>query len=129
MRGQRPLDLALEPEDDTITVVGHEGDLARLTGLEAHGGTCRDIQPHAVGRLAVEGERLVGLEEMVVGADLHRAVARVSYSQRDGAAPDVQFDIAGGGSQFTWDHGGSWGSGGAGSGPAAPTLRRSDCGR
>ena len=52
-------------------------NLLGLARLEAHGRSRREIEPHAVGRLAVEDQGPVDLEKMEMGADLDRPVARV----------------------------------------------------
>ena len=53
------------------------------TGFEAHRGACRDVEPVAVGGGAVELERGVGLRQVHVAADLHRAVAGVDDIHRE----------------------------------------------
>ena len=47
-----------------------------LARLEAHGGAGRNVQAHAERSGAVEFERLVDLEEMIMRADLDRAGRR-----------------------------------------------------
>ena len=47
------------------------------TGFEAHRGAGRDVEPVTVGGIPVELQRGVGLRQMHVAADLHRAVAGV----------------------------------------------------
>src|SRR5258708_34975559 len=72
-----------------------ERDVARLPGLEAPRGAGRDVEPHAARLFAVELERRVGLEEVVVRADLDRPVAGVRHRQRHGLAAGVDRDVAG----------------------------------
>ena len=54
-----------------------ERDGSRLAGLEAHGGAGRDVEAHAVGGAAVEVERAVRFDEVIVAADLDRTIAAV----------------------------------------------------
>ena len=75
-----------------------------LSGLEAHGGAGRDVQTKTVGRRPIEGERFVGLVEVVVRADLDRPVAGVGHFDADRAAAGVQLDLAGGGLDLSWNH-------------------------
>ena len=51
--------------------------VARLARLEAHRGAGGDVEPHAARLLAVELQRRIGFEEMIVRADLDRPVAGV----------------------------------------------------
>src|SRR5918992_5941450 len=74
-RVERAHDGAVEAEDPAQPGNRYELDLARLPGLEADRGAGRDVEAHAVGPLALEGERRVGLEEVIVRADLDRPVA------------------------------------------------------
>ena len=52
-------------------------DVERDSGLEAHGGSGGHVEAMAACRLTVEGERRVGLGEVVVRSDLDRPVAGV----------------------------------------------------
>ena len=47
------------------------------SGFEAHRGAGGDVEPVAVGGIAVELQCGVGLRQVHVAADLHRAVAGV----------------------------------------------------
>src|SRR5919106_524989 len=87
--------------DQTIEAAGparagdrHELDLARLPGLEAHRRAGRDVEATAARSLALELERGVGLEEMVVRADLNRAVAGIRHLQGDRGAVGIESDLA-----------------------------------
>src|SRR5262249_38790409 len=73
----------------------HQRDLARLTGLEAHRRAGPHIGPHAARLLAIEPERRIGLEEMIMRADLNGPVARVSDRERRGLAARVERKVAG----------------------------------
>src|SRR6267378_1004071 len=85
-----------------VVEAGHRGRPAQLhqryrllhPGLEAHRVPGGDVEPHAERLRAVEGERLVGLEEVEVAGDLDRAIAGVEDLQGDLRAPLVQLDVA-----------------------------------
>src|SRR5215470_839246 len=68
--------------------------VARLPGLEPHRRASRNVEPHAARLPAVERQRRVGLEEMIVRADLDRPVAGVSNRQHHGLAAGVERDLA-----------------------------------
>src|SRR6185503_11688197 len=78
---------------------------ARLAGLEAHRGARRDVEPAAVGLLAVELERGVGLVKVVMRADLDRAVARVLHRERNRLPALVELDVARCGLDLAGNHG------------------------
>ena len=44
----------VETVHHAVSGVGHQGDLALLARLEAHGGAGGDVQAQAAGRIAVE---------------------------------------------------------------------------
>src|SRR3954466_5266639 len=58
--------------------------------LEAHRGTGRDVEALAVSELSVELQRGVGLNEVVVAAYLHGAVAEVGHGDLRGRASCVE---------------------------------------
>src|SRR6056297_3077144 len=87
-------DLLVEAPDLALAAVGNEGDLAALAGLEADGRARRDVEPHAAGLVTVEGEGLVGLEEVVVAADLDRPVAGIGDLEGDGGLALVEDEVA-----------------------------------
>src|SRR5690606_34524860 len=68
--------------------------LLAFARLEPHGGAGRDIEMHAESSRAVEIERRIGLEEMIMAADLHRPVAGIDDLERCRAAAGMQFDFA-----------------------------------
>jgi hypothetical protein len=84
----------VEAEHRALAGQHHQRDLARLAGLEAHGGAGGDVEAEALGAVAVELQRRVGLIEMVVAADLDRAVAGVGDAERHGLALLVERDLA-----------------------------------
>ena len=61
-------------------------------------------RPHAAGFLAVEFQRRIGLEEMVVRTDLDRAVAGVGDGERHGLAAGIELDLAVLDEEFAGDH-------------------------
>src|SRR5260370_27527695 len=93
----KSVDHALARERDQLHVAG-------LAGLEAHRGAGGDIEPHAARLLAVELQRRIGLEEMVVRADLDRPVAGIGDRQRHRLAAGVELDFAVLDEEFTGDH-------------------------
>jgi len=68
--------------------------VAGLAGLEADGGAGGNVEAHAAGLFAIEFQRRVGLEEMVVRADLDRAVTSVGHRKCHRLAAGVEFDLA-----------------------------------
>src|SRR5215471_7208732 len=94
----KTVDRALAGERD-------QRDLAGLPGLEAHRGARRDVEPHAARLLAIELQRRIGIEEMIVRADLDRPVAGVGDGERHGLATGVEGDLAGLDEQLARDHG------------------------
>src|SRR5258707_11478637 len=98
---QLALHLAAETIDHALTRECHEMHVAGLAGLETHRGAGGDVEAHAAGLFAVELQRRVGLEEMVVRADLDRTVAGVGDRQRHRLATGVEFDFAVLDKQFT----------------------------
>src|SRR6185312_762895 len=110
--GDRP-QLARDPGLEAVALarseIGRQPHRARLAGLEAHRRAGSDVEPHALGALAVELQRLVGLEEMVVAADLDRPVTGVGDLDRDRIAllVLVEFELALRREDLTGLHGGS----------------------
>src|SRR5690348_15531966 len=106
---QLAADLGVEPVDRPRARVGDERDVARLPRLEPHRRPGRDVEPHAARLATVELQRLVGLEEVVVRADLDRPLAGVGDLERDGRAALVEEDVALRGDDLAGDHRiGSW---------------------
>src|SRR5258708_33589039 len=93
----KPVDHALAGERD-------ERDLARLSRFEAHRGAGGDIKPHAARLLAIEFQCRIGLEEMVVRADLNRPVPPIGDRQRHRLAAGIELDLALLDEHFTGDH-------------------------
>src|SRR5215208_7638076 len=69
-KSQLPHHLTAKPIDDAFSGERHQFHLACLSWLEPHRGAGGDVEPHAARLLAVELQRRVGLEEMIVRADL-----------------------------------------------------------
>src|SRR3954468_7109628 len=101
---QLAADLGVEPVDGPRARVGNERDVARLPRLEPHRRPGRDVEPHAARLAAVEAQGLVGLEEVVVRADLDRPVAGVGDLEGDGRAALVQEDVAVRGDDLAGNH-------------------------
>src|SRR6202035_5306487 len=87
-------DVLAEAIDGALAGDGDQRNVARLPRLEAHRSPGRNVEPHAARLLAVEAQRRVGFEEVVMRADLDRPVAGIGDRQRHGAAALVQFDVA-----------------------------------
>src|SRR6516165_3305087 len=82
----------------------HEIDVARLPGLETNRRSRWNIEPHAARFLAIELQRRVGFEKMVMGSDLNRPVAGVRDGERKALAAFVQLDLALFDEKFAGDH-------------------------
>src|SRR5262249_37515994 len=68
-------------------------NVARLARLKTNGSSRRNVEPHTARLLAVELQRRICFEEMIVRADLNRPVAGVCDRQRDSLAALVEFNI------------------------------------
>ena len=86
-------DQAVEPVDHAPAAVGDQLDVLDVAGLEPDRRAAGQVQPHAVGLLAVEDQRRIGLEEVVMGADLDGTVAGVVDAERHDGAAGVQLDV------------------------------------
>src|SRR5262249_17622663 len=71
-----------------------EDDGLGLTRLEAHRRPRGDIEAFAGGGGAVELQARIRFAEVVMAADLHRAVAHVGDVDRHAGAAGVEFDLA-----------------------------------
>src|SRR5271169_2074791 len=87
--------LLAETVDLAFAGDGDQAHDAALAGLEANRGSGRDVEPEALRLPAIELERRVGLEEMIVRADLDRPVAGIGDLDRHRFAPLVHGDVAG----------------------------------
>src|SRR3954468_19459263 len=103
-KSQLSHDLTAKAVDDALAGERHDLDIARLSRLEPHGGAGRDIEPHAASLLAVELQRRIGLEEMIVRADLDRTVACVGNRQRRRLAAGIELNLAVLDEEFTGNH-------------------------
>src|SRR5438045_7108660 len=92
--------------DDAVAGEGHEVHRPGLPGLEADRRAGRDVEAKAAGLLPVEHQRRVGLEEMIVAADLHRPVAEIGDAHLESLPAGIELDLAGGRHHFAWDHAG-----------------------
>ena len=83
---------------------GDEFHGAAVSGLEADGRACRNIQAHAVGRLALEDQIPVHLEEMAVRTDLHGTVSGVGDLQTTRGAARIELEVRVRQKVFARDH-------------------------
>src|SRR5580704_11223544 len=83
-----------ESEDLARAGKWNERHVAGLARLEAHRGAGRDVEAHAAGLLALEPQGRIGLEEMVVAADLDGPVARIGDRDRHGLAAGIEREVA-----------------------------------
>src|SRR5882757_5132790 len=104
MASQLPHHVPAKAVDDALACQRDELHITGLAGLEAHRGAGGDIEPHAAGLVSVEFQGRIGFEEVVVRADLDRAVAGVRYRQRHSLAAGVEFDLAVLDEEFAGDH-------------------------
>src|ERR1700690_2937276 len=96
----------LLPEAVHHALAGHsdQRDIARLSWLEAHGSPRRDIEPHTARSVAIELQRRIGFEKVVVRTDLDGPIAGIGDGQRDGTTALVDLDFAGLDEHFAGNH-------------------------
>src|SRR5262249_41864376 len=97
--------LLIESRHNPLPAIRHQRHAARLPRLEADGCARGDVEAHAAGTLAVEGEGRVRLVEMIVRADLDRPVAGIGDLDRHRRLAGVQRDLAGRRQDFARYHG------------------------
>src|SRR5690348_11907132 len=97
-------DLVVEAVDDALAGIGDEAHRARLARLEAHRRAGGNVEAAAARAVPVEAERGVGLEEMVMRADLDRPVAGIGDLDLDRCPAGIELDLAGLRDDFTGDH-------------------------
>src|SRR5260370_15145324 len=102
---QWPHHLLAEAIDFPVPREGDQRHLPALPRLEPHRGAGRDVEAHAAGFLAVELQRRIGLEEMIMRADLDRPVARVDDRELPARPAGISNDLAALGDDFAGDHG------------------------
>mmetsp|Transcript_9643 Transcript_9643/g.23802 ORF Transcript_9643/g.23802 Transcript_9643/m.23802 type:complete len:491 (-) Transcript_9643:545-2017(-) len=73
---------------------GNQRHGSRLPRLEAHRRTGGNVEPHSEAELAVEGQQRVGLDEVVVAANLDGAIPRVRHRDHHANAAGVKWHIA-----------------------------------
>src|SRR5262245_49929338 len=93
-----------EPVDHALAGERNERDLACLPRFKAHRGAGGDIEPHAARLLAVEFQRRIGLEEVIVRADLDRPVAGIGDRQHHCLAAGIELDLVVLDEHLTGDH-------------------------
>src|SRR5215467_3526413 len=94
-----------EPVDRALAGERNERDLARLPGFKAYRGASGDIESHAARLLAIEFQRRIGLEEMIMRADLDRPVAGIGDRQAQCLAAGIELNLAVLDEHLTGDHG------------------------
>src|SRR6266852_2073111 len=104
-RSQRSHNARAEAVDLARSGECHERHLPALTRLEPHRSAGRNVEPHAAGLGAVELQRRIGLEEMIMRADLDRPVARVGDRELHARPAGIENDLAVLGDDFAGDHG------------------------
>ncbi len=72
----------------------HQRHLFLFARFEADGSSGRNIQSHAVSGRAIEIERGIHFEEMIMAAHLHGPVATVAYYYLRRGSPGIQFHFA-----------------------------------
>jgi len=78
--------------DDAFAADSDEVHVPFGARFEPYSGPGRDIEPHPVGGLAVEGKSRVRFEEVIMGADLDRPVAGVFDGHSHGFSVGVDLD-------------------------------------
>src|ERR1700722_10290060 len=96
--------VATKTVDGAFSGQRDELHVAGLSRLEAHRGAGRDVEPHAARLLAVELQRRIGLEKLVLGADLDRTVAGIGDRERHRLAAGIELDLAVLDEEFAGDH-------------------------
>src|SRR5713101_6748294 len=104
-RSQRSHNALAEAVDLPLAGECHERHLPALTRLEPHRGAGRNVEPHAAGLRAVELQRRIGLEEMIMRADLDRPVPGIGDGELHAGPAGVELDLAVLGDDFAGDHG------------------------
>src|SRR5262245_22711916 len=69
--------------DDFISGDLHKVDCFGFARFETDCGAGGDIKPHTIGASTVKPQGRIGLNEMVMTANLDWAVAEIGYSERD----------------------------------------------
>src|SRR6516165_6920709 len=93
-----------EAIDHPLACERDQRDFARLARLEAHGRAGGDIEPHAARLFAIELQRRIGLEKMIVRPDLDRPIATIGDREHNRLAIGIELDLPVLDEHFTWDH-------------------------
>src|SRR5690606_28257969 len=94
--------LCVEAVYRAFTSERDELHFTRLSRLEANGGARRDVQAEAASYGAVELQRRIYLEEVVVRAYLNGTIAGVAHDHGHRLTVDVQFKFARHGHHLPW---------------------------
>ncbi len=92
--GNRAVGQIVAAANDFIAGNFHQLDRLGFARLEPHGGARRNVEALAISLGAVESQRRVGFDEMVMAADLNRPVAEIGHGECDGVAAGIQFQFA-----------------------------------
>ena len=82
----------------------HRLYITGLSRIEPHRGAGGDVEPHAARLFAVELQRRIGFEEMIMRADLDRPISAIGNRERHGLAAGIEFDLAVLDEEFAGDH-------------------------
>src|SRR5271165_4084555 len=93
LRSQLSHDRLAKAVDHPFAAKRDQHHLAALAGLETHGCASCDVEAHAACLLALEFQRRIGFEEMIVRADLNRPIAGIGDRQRYCLASTVELDL------------------------------------
>lgn len=80
-------------------------DFFFFTRLEAHGSSGGDVEAQAISQRPIKMQRSVDLEEMIVAADLNRAISTILNDEGDRRTHRIQNDEAVVDEIFTWGQG------------------------
>src|SRR5258706_11725305 len=80
--------------NDASTANCNERECFRFAWFKANSCACRNVEPLSVGLGAVEAKLGIGLDKMIMAADLHWTIPQIGDRDGNGFAPGVQFDFA-----------------------------------
>src|SRR5437867_12024997 len=100
LAADRSIGQPIQSEHLAAAAESDQGDLLAFARLEANRSAGGNVQMHPKCLLAIELQRPVGFEEMVVATDLDRAVARVDRHHCLAGAAGIDFDLSFGGNDL-----------------------------
>lgn len=101
---ERAFHETVQSRDSTASANRHQFNFACVARLESHGCPCGNVEPHAVGRRAIEVQQAIDLEEVTVRSDLHGSIATIADLETHGAPSGVDFDRIGGKEILSGNH-------------------------